>query len=140
MLFPSHVMGTFGTNRIYTVGRVVKVVDRMRWGLVPARVRFPPYLERKIHPRVSDIKHTRALQATCIGHDSFYRHNLYVIIHMSESREVKDLSFLVCLLCLHPKRIPLFPHNLFSLLFPSEAAEGKELSIWECLLASLSVC
>ena len=27
---PSHVMGTFGTNRIYTVGRVVKVEDLMR--------------------------------------------------------------------------------------------------------------
>ena len=30
--FPSHVMGTFGTNRIYTVGRVVKVEDLMRFG------------------------------------------------------------------------------------------------------------
>jgi len=27
-----HVMGTFGTNRIYTVGLVVKVVVRMRLG------------------------------------------------------------------------------------------------------------
>jgi len=26
-------MGTFGINRIYTVGRVVKVADRMRWGV-----------------------------------------------------------------------------------------------------------
>jgi len=30
-MFPSHVMGTFGTNRIYTVGRVVKVKDLMRF-------------------------------------------------------------------------------------------------------------
>ena len=30
---PSHVMGTFGTNRIYSVGRMVKVADRMRWGV-----------------------------------------------------------------------------------------------------------
>jgi len=51
------------------------------------------------------------------------------MIHMSESREDKDLSFLVCLLCLHPKRIPLFPPSLFSLLFPSEAAEGLKLSV-----------
>jgi len=29
-MFPSHVMGTFGTNRIYLVGRVVKVADYMR--------------------------------------------------------------------------------------------------------------
>jgi len=29
------VMGTFGSNHIYTVGRVVKVEDLMRW-------RFPP--------------------------------------------------------------------------------------------------
>jgi len=62
------------------------------------------------------------------------------MIHMSESREVKDLSLLACLLCLHPKRIPLSPPSLFSLLFPSEAAEGIKLSIFECLLASLSVC
>ena len=34
-MFPSHVMGTFGTNRIYSVGRMVKVADRMRWGLFP---------------------------------------------------------------------------------------------------------
>jgi len=31
--YPSHVMGTFGTNRIYSVGRMVKVADRMRWGV-----------------------------------------------------------------------------------------------------------
>ena len=31
-MFPSHVMGTFGTNRIYTVCRVVKVEDLMRFG------------------------------------------------------------------------------------------------------------
>jgi len=42
-------MGTFGTNRIYSVGRMVKVADRMRWGFVPAWVRFPPYLKCKIH-------------------------------------------------------------------------------------------
>ena len=47
-MFPSHVMGTFGTNRIYSVGRMVKVADRMRWGFVPAQVRFPPYLKCKI--------------------------------------------------------------------------------------------
>jgi len=41
-MFPSHVMGTFGTNLIYSVGRMVKVADRMRWGFVPAWVRFPP--------------------------------------------------------------------------------------------------
>jgi len=40
-------MGTFGTNRIYTVGRVVKVWDRMRSGFAPAWVRFPPYLNAK---------------------------------------------------------------------------------------------
>ena len=34
-MFPSHVMGTFCTNRIYTVDRVFKVVDRMRSGFVP---------------------------------------------------------------------------------------------------------
>ena len=51
------------------------------------------------------------------------------MIHMSESREVKDLSFLVCLLCLYPKRIPLFPPSLFALLSPAEAAEGLKLSI-----------
>ena len=28
-------MGTFGTNRIYSVGRMVKVADRMRSGFVP---------------------------------------------------------------------------------------------------------
>ena len=44
-----HVMGTFGTNIIYSVGRMVKVADRMRWGFVPAWVRFPPYLKCKIH-------------------------------------------------------------------------------------------
>jgi len=48
---------------------------------------------------------------------------------MSESREVKDSSLLVCLLCLHRKRVPLSPPNLFSLLVPSEAAEGLKLSI-----------
>jgi len=37
-MFPSHVMGTFGTNRIYSVGRMVKVADRMRWGFAPSRV------------------------------------------------------------------------------------------------------
>jgi len=46
---PSHVMGTFGTNRIYSVGRMVKVADRMRWGFTPAWVRFPPYLKCKNH-------------------------------------------------------------------------------------------
>ena len=46
---PSHVMGTFGTNRLYSVCRMVKVADRMRWGFAPARVRFPPYLKCKIH-------------------------------------------------------------------------------------------
>ena len=30
-MFSSHVIGTFGSNRIYTVGRVVKVEDLMRW-------------------------------------------------------------------------------------------------------------
>ena len=30
-MFPSHVMGTFSSNRIYTVGRVVKVEDLMRF-------------------------------------------------------------------------------------------------------------
>jgi len=34
-MFPSHVMGTFGSNRIYTVGRVVKVEDLMRWRFAP---------------------------------------------------------------------------------------------------------
>ena len=48
---------------------------------------------------------------------------------MSESREVKGLSLLVCLLCLHRKRIPLSPPSLFSLLVPSEAAEGLKLSV-----------
>jgi len=38
-MFPSHVMGALGTNRIYSVGRVVKVKDRMRWGFTPAWVR-----------------------------------------------------------------------------------------------------
>ena len=28
---------------------MVKVADRMRWGFVPAQVRFPPYLKCKIH-------------------------------------------------------------------------------------------
>jgi len=45
------VMGTFGTNRINSVGRMVKVKDRMRWGFAPARVRFPPCLKCKIHHR-----------------------------------------------------------------------------------------
>jgi hypothetical protein len=31
----SNVMGTFGSNRIYTVGRVVKVEDLMRWRFAP---------------------------------------------------------------------------------------------------------
>jgi len=31
-MFSSHVMGTFGTNRIYSVGRMVNVAYRMRWG------------------------------------------------------------------------------------------------------------
>jgi len=35
-MFPSHVMRTFSTNRIYTVARVVKVRDRMRPDLSPA--------------------------------------------------------------------------------------------------------
>ena len=47
--FPSHVMGTFGTNRIHSVGQMFKVADRMRWGFAPAWVRFPPYLKCKIH-------------------------------------------------------------------------------------------
>jgi len=34
-MFLSHVMRTFGTNRIYTVGRVVKVEDLMRGRLAP---------------------------------------------------------------------------------------------------------
>jgi len=43
-MFPSHVMGTFGTNRVMgtfgtnrtmTVDGVIKVVDRMRSGFVP---------------------------------------------------------------------------------------------------------
>jgi len=42
-------MGTFGTNRIYSVGRMVRVADRMRWGFTPAWVRFPSYLKCKIH-------------------------------------------------------------------------------------------
>jgi len=46
-MFPSHVMGTFGTNRIYSVGRMVKVADSMRWGFAPAWVPFPPYLNAK---------------------------------------------------------------------------------------------
>jgi len=46
-MFLSHVMGTFGTNRVYSVGRIVKVKDRMRWGFAPAWVRFPPYLNAK---------------------------------------------------------------------------------------------
>jgi len=31
----SHVIGTFDSNRIYTVGRVVKVEDLMRWRFAP---------------------------------------------------------------------------------------------------------
>jgi len=42
-------MGTFGTNRIYTFARVVKVRDRMRPEFAPAWVRFPPYLKCKNH-------------------------------------------------------------------------------------------
>ena len=42
-------MGTFDTNRIHSVGRMVKVADRMRWGFAPARVQFPLYLKCKIH-------------------------------------------------------------------------------------------
>ena len=45
----THVMRTFGTNRIYTVDRVVKVEDLTRSGFAPAWVRFLPYLECKIH-------------------------------------------------------------------------------------------
>jgi len=48
-------MGAFGTNRIYSVGRMVKVADRMRWGFAPAQVRFPPYFKRKIHHKFSPL-------------------------------------------------------------------------------------
>ena len=34
-MFMSHVKGTFGSNRLYTVGRVVKVEDLMRWRFAP---------------------------------------------------------------------------------------------------------
>ena len=54
-MFTSNVMGTFGINRIYSVGRMVKVADRMRWGFAPARVRFPPYLKCKIHHKFSPL-------------------------------------------------------------------------------------
>jgi len=50
-----HVMRTFGTNRIYTVDRVVKVEDLTRSGFAPAWVRFPLYLECKIHHVVSSF-------------------------------------------------------------------------------------
>jgi len=50
---PSHVIGTLGTNGIYSFGRMVKVADRMRWGFTPAWVRFPPYLKCKIHHNFS---------------------------------------------------------------------------------------
>jgi len=52
-------MGTFGTNRIFSVGRMVKVADRMRWGFAPAWVRFPPYLKCKHHTHL--LSHTRTL-------------------------------------------------------------------------------
>ena len=48
-------MGTFGTNRIYSVGRMVKVKDRMRWGFAPAWVRFPLYLKCKNHYKFSPL-------------------------------------------------------------------------------------
>ena len=44
---PSHVMGSFGTNCIYTVGRVVRVWDHKRSEFPSAWVRFPPYLNAK---------------------------------------------------------------------------------------------
>jgi len=48
-------MGTFGTNRIYSVGRMVKVADCMRWGFAPARFRFPLYLNAKIITNPSSL-------------------------------------------------------------------------------------
>ena len=54
---PSHVMGTFGTNRIYSVGRMVKVADRMRLGFAPARVRF----HGKLALTVTGLSHVHIL-------------------------------------------------------------------------------
>jgi len=61
-MFPSHLMGTFSTNRIYTVGRVDKVRDRMRLELAPKWVRFPPYLKRKNHHKFSPLRGDVSLQ------------------------------------------------------------------------------
>ena len=71
-MFPSHVMGTFGTNRIYSVGRMVKVADRMRWGFVPARVRFPLYLECKIHQSDDVLRYSFLCSSSALCNN--YRH------------------------------------------------------------------
>ena len=43
------VVGTFGTNRIYTVGRVVKVEDLMRFGGWLRAGSIPPVSQMQIH-------------------------------------------------------------------------------------------
>jgi len=67
VIFPEIVMGTFGTNRIYTVGRVVKVRDSMRPEIAPEWVRFPPYLNAKFI--------TISCPITCDGN---IRYQLYI--------------------------------------------------------------
>jgi len=63
-------MGTFGTNRVHSVGRMVKVADRMRWGIAPAWVRFPPYLTCKIHHNFSrEANCVRVLTCPCKQQD-----------------------------------------------------------------------
>ena len=74
-------MGTFGTNRIYTVGRVVKGVDRMRSGFVPARVRFPPYLKSKNHHKFNPLEDVSLRVCEHVGA------SLFVVIERETERE-----------------------------------------------------
>ena len=50
---------------------MVKVADRMRWGFVPAWVRFPPYLKCKIHQKLSAQK-KRKRQGIDYQHAEYY--------------------------------------------------------------------
>jgi len=75
-------MGTFGINRIYSVGRMVKVADRMRWGFAPAWVRSPPYLKSKLHHNFS---REASLRGSVCGCMCVYTHTHAYTVQMEHS-------------------------------------------------------
>ena len=76
------------------------------------------------NPRVSDIKHTRALQATFRGHDSFYRYDLH------DSYEWvtwgQGFVFFSLFALSSPKKNPPFPPQFIFPACPLRGSGGAE--------------